>query len=126
MRRGRSFVTHDHESPLIPSDGRLLCNLSVLVSVVETGNFARAADALGLSPSGVSRAVSRLEERLGVRLLHRTTRSVALTDQGQRLLERLRPAITQIAAALEDLDRERRQPSGRLRIHASAGAAAAA
>src|SRR3981081_1095143 len=59
-------------------------------------------------------------------LLQRTGRSVALTDQGQRLWERLRPAITQIAAALEDLDRERRQPSGRLRIHASAGAAAAA
>ena len=57
-------MTHDHESPLMSSDGRLLGNLSVLVSVVETGNFARAADALGLSPSGVSRAVSRLEERL--------------------------------------------------------------
>jgi len=66
----------------------------------------------------------QLEERLGVRLLHRTTRSVALTDPGRRLLERLRPAIAEIAGALQDLDHERQRPSGRLRIHASIMAAA--
>jgi DNA-binding transcriptional LysR family regulator len=59
-----------------------------------------------------------LEERLGIRLLHRTTRSVSVTDAGLRLLERLRPAIDQISGALEDLNQERQRPSGRLRIYA--------
>jgi DNA-binding transcriptional LysR family regulator len=67
----------------------------------------------------------QLEARLGVRLLHRTTRSVSLTDAGIRLLERLRPAIDQIAGALEDLDQERSRPFGRLRIYATHMAAAA-
>ena len=103
-----------------------LADLTAFVAVADELSFRAAAARVGVTPSALSHAMRQLEERLGVRLLHRTTRSVALTDQGQRLLERLRPAITQIAAALEDLDRERRQPSGRLRIHASAGAAAAA
>jgi DNA-binding transcriptional LysR family regulator len=67
----------------------------------------------------------QLEERLGMRLLHRTTRSVSLTDAGLRLLERLRPAIDQIAGALEDLNQERSRPFGRLRIYATHMAAAA-
>jgi len=67
----------------------------------------------------------QLEERLGIRLLNRTTRSVALTDAGQRLLERLRPAMDQIADALEDLNQERSRPFGRLRIYAVHLAAAA-
>src|SRR6185369_12023508 len=62
----------------------------------------------------------QLEERLDVRLLQRTTRSVALTDAGVRLLERLRPAMDQIAGALEDLGEERHRPSGRLRIYTTA------
>jgi DNA-binding transcriptional LysR family regulator len=66
----------------------------------------------------LSHLVKQLEERIGVRLLHRTTRSVSVTDAGQRLLEELRPAIDQIAAALENLDGERLRPLGRLRIHA--------
>jgi DNA-binding transcriptional LysR family regulator len=67
----------------------------------------------------------QLEERLGVRLLHRTTRSVSVTDAGLRLLERLRPAIDQVAGALEDLNQDRQRPLGRLRIYAvhMAGAA---
>jgi DNA-binding transcriptional LysR family regulator len=60
----------------------------------------------------------QLEERLGVRLLNRTTRSVSVTDAGLRLLERLRPAVGQIAGALEDLNQERQRPLGRLRIYA--------
>jgi DNA-binding transcriptional LysR family regulator len=67
----------------------------------------------------------QLEERLEVRLLHRTTRSVSLTDAGSRLLERLRPAIDQIADALEDLNQERQRPLGRLRIYANHVAASA-
>src|SRR5258707_5005232 len=103
-----------------------LADLTAFVAVADELSFRAAAARVGVTPSALSHAMRQLEERLGVRLLHRTTRSVALTDQGQRLLERLRPAITQIASALEDLDRERRRPFGRLRIHASAGAAAAA
>src|ERR1700674_9830 len=68
-------------------DGRLLSGMSVLATVVETGSFTRAGDVLGLSASGVSRAVSRLEERMGVRLLDRTTRTVRLTAAGARLNE---------------------------------------
>ena len=67
----------------------------------------------------------QLEERLGVRLLHRTTRSVSLTDAGRRLLDRLRPAIDQIAGALENLNQERQRPMRRLRIYAIHTAAAA-
>jgi DNA-binding transcriptional LysR family regulator len=67
----------------------------------------------------------QLEERLGVRLLNRTTHSVSLTDAGLRLLERLRPAIDQISDALEDLNRERSRPFGHLRIYASYMSAAA-
>jgi DNA-binding transcriptional LysR family regulator len=103
-----------------------LADLTAFVAVADELSFRAAAVRVGVTPSALSHAMRQLEERLGVRLLHRTTRSVALTDQGRRLLERLRPAITQIAGALEDLDQERRRPSGRLRIHASAGAAAAA
>jgi DNA-binding transcriptional LysR family regulator len=66
-------------------DGRLLANVSVLAAIVEGGSFSRAADVLGLSPSGVSRALGRLESRIGVRLFDRTTRSVTLTDEGRRL-----------------------------------------
>jgi DNA-binding transcriptional LysR family regulator len=66
----------------------------------------------------------QLEERLEVRLLHRTTRSVSLTDAGLRLLERLRPAIDQIAGALEHLNEERQRPMGKLRIYANHVAAA--
>ena len=67
----------------------------------------------------------QLEERVGTRLLNRTTRSVSLTDAGVRLLERLRPAVDQIADALEDLNQERGRPVGRLRIYATNMAAIA-
>src|SRR3954466_12694454 len=79
-------------------DGRLVSNVSVLAAVVEGGNFARAADALGLTPSGVSRAIARLEARIGVRLLDRTTRSVNLTDEGRTLYAN----INSLVAGIED------------------------
>jgi DNA-binding transcriptional LysR family regulator len=62
-------------------DGRLFSGITVLAAVAESGSFVRAPDALGLSASAVSRAVSRLEKRVGVRLLDRTTRSQTLTDE---------------------------------------------
>jgi DNA-binding transcriptional LysR family regulator len=70
-------------------------------------------------------SLRQLEERLGMRLLNRTTRSVAVTDAGLRLLERLRPAMSEIAGALEDLNQGRQRPLGRLRIYANHVAASA-
>jgi DNA-binding transcriptional LysR family regulator len=102
-----------------------LANLSAFVAVAEQRSFRGAASRLGVTASALSHSMRLLEERLGVRLLHRTTRSVSVTDAGLRLLERLRPAIDQISGALEDLNQERRRPSGRLRIYATPLAAEA-
>ena len=65
-------------------DTRLLTGAGVLAAVTETGNFARAAKMLGLTPSGISRAVARLEARVGVRLFDRGPREVVLTEEGRR------------------------------------------
>jgi DNA-binding transcriptional LysR family regulator len=102
-----------------------LTELAAFVAVAEALSFRAAAARLGTSRSALSHAMRQLEQHLDVRLLHRTTRSVALTDQGQRLLERLRPALSEIEQALADLDRERAQPSGRLRLHVTASSSAA-
>jgi DNA-binding transcriptional LysR family regulator len=102
-----------------------LANLTAFVAVADQRSFRAAAAQLGVTPSALSHSMRQLEERLGVRLLHRTTRSVSATDAGMRLLEQLRPSIDQIAGALENLNRERERPLGRLRIYASHFAAAA-
>jgi DNA-binding transcriptional LysR family regulator len=102
-----------------------LADLTAFIAVADNLSFRAAAVRLGVTPSALSHTVRQLEERLGVRLLHRTTRSVAPTDAGRRLLERLRPAIDQIAGALDDLNGERARPFGRLRIYATHLAAAA-
>src|SRR6201982_2780103 len=96
-----------------------LAQLTTFVAVADRLSFRAAASQLGITPSALSHSMRQLEERLGVRLLHRTMRSVSLTDAGRRLLDRLRPAIDQIAGALEDLNQERQRPVGRLRLHAS-------
>jgi DNA-binding transcriptional LysR family regulator len=96
-----------------------LADLTAFVAIADARSFRAAASRLGVTPSALSHSMRQLEERLGMRLLHRTTRSVSVTDAGQRLLERLRPAIDQIAGALEDLNQERERPVGRLRIYAS-------
>jgi DNA-binding transcriptional LysR family regulator len=105
-----------------------LANLTAFVAVADQRSFRAAASRLGVTPSALSHSMRQLEERLEVRLLHRTTRSVSLTDSGLRLIERLRPAISEIAGALEDLNEERQRPLGRLRIYAAyvAGAAVVA
>jgi DNA-binding transcriptional LysR family regulator len=102
-----------------------LADLTAFVAVADHLSFRAAASQLGVTPSALSHSMRQLEERLGVRLLNRTTRSVSVTDAGLRLLERLRPAVGQIAGALEDLNQERRRPLGRLRIYAIHLAAAA-
>src|SRR3954468_16657926 len=93
--------------------------LTVFHCVVKHSSYAKAADELGLSPSGVSRIVSRLEERLGARLLNRTTRSLSLTDEGASYYER----CTRILAELEDANaavaKASASPRGRLRVDVS-------
>ena len=102
-----------------------LADLIAFMAVAENLSFRAAAVRLGITPSALSHTVRQLEERLGVRLLHRTTRSVSLTDSGRRLLERLRPAVAEITGALDDLNGERSRPFGRLRIYSTHLAAAA-
>src|SRR6266436_395478 len=102
-----------------------LADLTAFVAIADNRSFRAAAPRLGVTPSALSHTMRQLEERLGVRLLHRTTRSVSLTDAGLRLIEQLRPAISRITGALEDLKEERHHPFGHLRIHATAMAAAA-
>jgi DNA-binding transcriptional LysR family regulator len=101
-------------------DGRVISNVGVLAAVVEGGSFARAADALGLSRSGVSRAVARLEARVGVRLLDRTTRAVALTDEGRRLYAEVVPLLTGIEDAVTVTSGSAVAVRGRLRVNVDA------
>jgi DNA-binding transcriptional LysR family regulator len=100
-----------------------LSDLSAFVAVATHRSFSRAAAELGLSPSALSHTVRSLEERLDLRLLNRTTRSVAPTEAGERLLERLRPALRDIDDALEDANAFRDKPVGRLRLNVPRSAA---
>jgi DNA-binding transcriptional LysR family regulator len=103
--------------------GREFSELRAFVAVAEQQNFGRAAGKLGLMPSTMSQTIGGLEERLGVRLFNRTTRSVSLTDAGERLLARVRPALTELVAAVEDLNDFRDTPAGTLRLSISSIAA---
>ena len=98
-------------------DGRLLSGVSVLAGVVEAGSFVRAAENLGLTPSGVSRAVSRLEARVGVRLLDRTTKSVRLTDEGARFCHDVSRHLEGIAEAATWAAGSAVSVRGRLRVN---------
>jgi len=88
--------------------------LRAFVAVAEALNFSRAAEKLGVSSSALSQMVRGLEERVGVRLLHRTTRSVSLTEAGDQLFQRVRPAVQELAAAIGQM---RARPAGIVRIH---------
>lgn len=88
----------------------------MLATVAQCGSFRGAAKELAIAPSAVSHAVSSLEARLGVRLLARSTRSVAPTEEGAQLLERLRPALSEIDLALESAIEARDRPAGNLRL----------
>jgi DNA-binding transcriptional LysR family regulator len=91
--------------------------ISLFVRVVERGGFAAAAEGTGLTSSGVSRAVSRLEDRLGVRLLQRTTRRLALTPEGETMLARGREILAAIEAAEVEVTAARGRPRGLLRVN---------
>ncbi|RQS31001.1 LysR family transcriptional regulator [Burkholderia sp. Bp8992] len=94
-----------------------LGDLNAFMAVARAGGFRDAARVTGLSASGLSEAVRRLEARLGVRLLHRTTRSVVPTEAGERLLARLGPALTEVAAALDGIGEFRGRPTGTLKLN---------
>lgn len=98
-------------------DGRLLSGMGVLVAVVEAGSFARAAETLGLTQSGVSRAIARLEDQVGVRLFHRTGRAVTLTDEGRQLHEEVAPLLEGIEDAASQAAGASTVVRGRLRVN---------
>src|SRR5258707_7137642 len=90
--------------------------LSAFLAVAEERSFTRAAKRHGVSPSAMSHAIRGLEEEIGVRLLSRTTRSVAPTEAGEQLLARLRPAVNEVQEVLDRLSGLRNKPAGRLRL----------
>src|SRR5258706_6131046 len=90
--------------------------LAAFLAIAEERSFTKAAKRLGVSPSAMSHAIRGLEEGLGVRLLSRTTRSVAPTEAGEQLLARLRPALTDVQDALNQLSGLRDKPAGRVRL----------
>jgi DNA-binding transcriptional LysR family regulator len=98
--------------------GSEFADLRAFVTIVEQGNFARAAAHLRISPSTLSQTIRELEKRLGVRLLNRTTRSVSLTEAGQRLLLRFKPAFEEMQEAVRDVQNLRDVPTGTVRLHA--------
>jgi DNA-binding transcriptional LysR family regulator len=100
-----------------------LGDLNAFVAVTRAGGFRDGARASGASASGLSESIRRLEAQLGVRLLNRTTRSVAPTEAGQRLLERLGPALTEVEAALDVVNGFRDKPAGTLRLNVPVSAA---
>src|SRR6202789_470058 len=100
-----------------------LGDLTAFAAVARAGGFRDAARATGGSASGLSEAVRRLEAKLGVRLLNRTTRSVAPTEAGMRLLERLEPALDEVEAALDVVNGFRARPAGTLRLNVPISAA---
>jgi DNA-binding transcriptional LysR family regulator len=93
-----------------------MADLTAFLAVAEERSFTRAAARLGISQSALSQIVRRLEERLGLRLLMRTTRSVAPTEAGERLLETLAPALSDLDARLTALSALREKPAGAIRI----------
>ena len=98
--------------------------LAAFLAVAEERSFTRAAKRVGVSRSALSHAIRGLEERIGVRLLSRTTRSVAPTDAGEQLIGRLRPALGDVASVLDQIAEQRERPAGRVRLVVSPLAAA--
>ena len=93
-----------------------IAEMSAFVAIAERASFAKAAKQLGVSRSSLSESLRSLEERLGVRLINRTTRSVAVTEAGGRLLVQLRPLLDNFDAVLESVNAFRDSPAGHLRI----------
>lgn len=97
-------------------DDILLGSIELFCLAAETGSFTLAAQEAGVTPAAVSRSISRLEERLGVRLFSRTTRRIRLTEGGQNYYERCRQALTQLVEAEREVTGQQLEPAGTLRI----------
>ena len=91
--------------------------MAIFQRVAERGSFAGAAEDVGLSPSAVAKLVTRLERRLGVRLINRTTRHLALTAEGEIYLDRVREILAAIDGAESEITSARASPRGHLRVH---------
>lgn len=98
-------------------------DLAIFLAIAQHRSFRKAAVELGVTASALSHSLRAIEERLDVRLVNRTTRGVGLTEAGERLFDRIRPAFLDIDDALDDLDKFRSQPYGKLRINAPRPAA---
>lgn len=98
------------------AETRLLAGAGIFVTVVEAGSFSRAGDALGLTPSGVSRAIARLESNLGIRLLQRHGRAITLTEEGDRFYQGVRSMVAGIVDAAQMASGAALAVSGRLRV----------
>ena len=96
-----------------------LAGITVFVTVAEERSFRAASERLGVTRSAVSQAIRRLEERMGIALVQRTTRSVHLTEAGERLYQAVRPALEDVSTAMEAVGEMRAQPSGMLRVTVS-------
>jgi len=93
--------------------------IASFLAVADKRSFTAAASEFGVTPSAISQVVRQLEQRLGIRLLHRTTRSVGLTEAGERLYTRIKPAFGEMKLAIESLDELRERPTGLLRLNVS-------
>jgi DNA-binding transcriptional LysR family regulator len=100
-----------------------LTELDAVVAVARKGNFRAAATELGMSASALSHAISALEDRLGVRIFNRTTRSVSLSEAGERFLARVTPALSEIRDAMDEANSQSNIPTGTVRINTLTGAA---
>jgi DNA-binding transcriptional LysR family regulator len=98
-------------------DGRLVGGLVVLAAVADARSFGRAAERLGMTQSGVSKAIAKLEARLGARLVHRTSRAVDLTDEGRALCERVARHLVGIGEAAAETSKSQETVRGRLRVN---------
>ena len=98
-------------------DGRLLSGIGVMAAVAEAGSFVHAAKSLGLTQSGVSRAIGRLETRVGIRLFDRTARAVRLTDDGRRFYEQVKPLLVGLEEAVSLASGSTTAVRGRLRVN---------
>nr|WP_279234003.1 LysR substrate-binding domain-containing protein [Pantoea sp. MQR6] len=113
----KPYVVHERQEERVKIT---LEELRAWVSVVDTGSITAAAEQLGQTSSGISRALSRLESKLRTTLLNRTTRRLALTEEGQIFLEHARQILTSVEQAEEQIAHRSGMPSGRLRINAAA------
>lgn len=120
MQQSAEINTHCTVNRTMKLDFALL---NAIVAVANAGGFREAARVTGTNPSRLSDAVRRAEQQLGVRLFNRTTRTVALTDAGKALMERLQPAMSEVDAALDAINRYRSTPSGTLRLNVPVSAA---